>query len=455
MKKALATWALALLCFNISHAQYQSFLSGFSPDNSHYQGICGNQNPHYQLDTLYWNQWIDQSSQSGTSWQVLHQYRYAFAYLPNGKIHQIQQYVIDNSTTWNPVFRYTYEYDEQDRMTSYTVGSQWSDGHWQFYNIFDFTYDEFDRVITNHITSWNGVGYADSHSEFRYEYDDEGRLICESYFIFNVNYSYDMYFNRWLYNYKNGKLANKCYQRYYLDTGWLNYDMYLYSYYENEVSAVLHQTSTSDSLWHNNEKQLYEYGDDGETTFITTQTWTVNDEWVNKSRTTKTYNENGTLTQELYQAWQNEEWVDKRRCDYTLDNYGNCTEGHWKDYVDGEWIDSESNNTLFVQYNEGASILSESVQNYQAKYSYQFSSINESLSHQAEAFPNPGTDQLTIQTNAPFTEVIVYDLLGRQVFSQAISETTIHINTENWPFGVYFWKTYNSSSSQCGKWVKN
>lgn len=456
MKKLLLVLLLTCTLFRISYAQYQSFLYGFSPESAYYAGLQGSSDSHYQLDTLYWDEWIEAGhSPGGAYWWELGHYRYNFSYLPNGKIHQIQQYVSSNGSTWGQAYRNTYEYDDFGRMASYTVDCKWSDGHWQWYNINEFTYDSLDRVIVNHLTSWSGAGYADSHNEYQYEYDDEGHLICKAYYMFDVNGQTDMYFNRWLYNYENGKLNNSCYQRYYTNTGWLNYDLYLYNYEDDEVSSVLHQKCTSDSLWYNYEYTVYEYTDNGATTCITTKTW--NGEWVNKDRTTKTHNENGILIQELYQVWQNEEWVDKRFCDYTLDGFGNCVEGKWMDYVNGEWVDSESNYPLLVQFNNGKSILSENSANrYRATYSFIGVGINESSSfHIEEAFPNPGTDQFTIQTDAPISNVSVYDLMGRQVFNQATSETTIRINTESWPSGVYFWKTYNSSSSQCGKWIKN
>ena len=99
--------------------------------------------------------------------------------------------------------------------------------------------------------------------------------------------------------------------------------------------------------------------------------------------------------------------------------------------------------------------MSGSVNSYQAKYSYKLVGIDESSLHQAEAFPNPGINQFTIQADTPFEEVIVYDMMGRKIFNQSASETTIRINTESWPAGIYFWKANNSSSTFIGKWVKN
>lgn len=449
-KKILLALALTCAFYRIIYAQY--FPEGFSPVSPYYEGLQINANSHYQLDTLIIEEWV-----GGTmSPPELSPRRYVFSYLPNGNIHEIQMYVIYyGGSTWQKAYRQTFEYDEQNRMTSYLEDCLWSDGHWQFYYIYDFTYDDSDRVIVNHITSWTGAGYEDGHDEYRFEYDDEDHLISKAYYMFDVNGQTDMYFNRWLYNYENGKLNNSCYQRYYTNTGWLNYDLYLYNYEDDEVSSVLHQKCTSDSLWYDYENTVYDYADNGTTTYITTKIWTG--EWVNKDRTTKTHNENGILIQELYQVWQNEEWVDKQFCDYTLDGFGNCVEGKWMDYVNGEWVDSESNYPLLVQFNNGKSILSENSANrYRANYSFIGVGINESSSfHIEEAFPNPGTDQFTIQTDAPISNVSVYDLMGRQVFNQATSETTIRINTESWPSGVYFWKTYNSSSSQCGKWIKN
>ena len=453
MKKIL--FALALICIfhRFCFAQSEQFLYGFSPESSYYGGHHNNYNSHYLLDTLYWEEWHDHYSPGGAQIHALVRQKYVFFYHPNGNIHQIQGYAY-NGSNWIQAYRYTYEYDEQGRMASYIQEQQWSDGHWQFYHIYDFTYDDSDNVILNHITSWSGAGYADSHNEYQYEYDDEGHLICKAYYMFDVNGQTDMYFNRWLYNYTNGKLDNRCHQRYYTNTGWLNYDLYLYNYEDDEVSSVLHQKCSSDSLWYNYENTVYDYADNGTTTYITTKTW--NGEWVDKGRTTKTHNENEILIQELYQEWENDGWVDKRVCDYTLDDLGNCIEGKWKDYVDGEWVDSDGNYSLLVQYNNGESLLSESVNSYQAKYSYHyFLGIDESLSHQAEAFPNPGTNQFIIQADTPLLNVAVYDLMGHQVFNQSTSETAIRINTERWPSGIYFWKTYNSSSSQCGKWIKN
>jgi len=57
--------------------------------------------------------------------------------------------------------------------------------------------------------------------------------------------------------------------------------------------------------------------------------------------------------------------------------------------------------------------------------------------------------------------VEVYDINGRLVHSQALTENVTAIDAMDWPLGVYVWKVYKASVStgsttlaETGKWVK-
>ena len=443
--KRIIIMAMLLAYCNVGIAQIGLFLDAFLPDSPYFKGHHDNPNTNHQLDTLFWHVWLDLPYPAG---HVLAFDRYDFSYLPNGNIHQILHFRSSNGIDWGQNYRYTYEYNEQNKLITYRIDCR-SYGEWHWLSIYDFTYDDNNRVFLKQLTSYVGPGYEDSHTEYRYEYDDEGNLMSKTCYFSDI----DFYFDRWLYNYEDGKLKNKCYQRNYDETGWLNIDLYHYTYLEDEVSEVLYQRwDMNNEVWYNYENTIFENDNSSEATIATLQTWLG--EWINKSRSIKHQSENGTLIQEQCQEWQNEEWVDKRHCDYTIDSYGNCEEGCWKDLVSGEWIESQDNYNINISYNDGESMLSEFVQSYQARYSHQVSGFNESSSPKTEAFPNPGTNQLTIQTNCPFTDVFVYDLMGRIVFHQTMSETTIRISTDSWPSGIYFWKAFNSSSALTGKWIK-
>ena len=253
--------------------------------------------------------------------------------------------------------------------------------------------------------------------------------------------------------YENDELTSKYYQRWLSPTGWTDVDWFLFSYENGKVSDWIHQRwDTLAQNWHNYEKETYEYHPEEERAYIISQSW--DNEWINRYRATN-FISHGRLVIDSTQKWQNEKWVDFTACDYTFDDAGNFIEARWKDYIDGEWIDSDYNIKTIVSYNDGVSILCDYIQSFQARYSSTNSTPESHITNQTTVFPNPGTNQLTIQADTPFTDVIVYDMTGRQIFSQSVSETAIHINTASWPSGVYFWKVHNSSSVQCGKWVKN
>ena len=73
----------------------------------------------------------------------------------------------------------------------------------------------------------------------------------------------------------------------------------------------------------------------------------------------------------------------------------------------------------------------------------------------ATAFPNPGHDNLNIKTDLQSAEIMVFDVLGRMLCNQSISENIININTSSWPSGMYLWRLVSDDMViKTGKWVK-
>jgi hypothetical protein len=73
----------------------------------------------------------------------------------------------------------------------------------------------------------------------------------------------------------------------------------------------------------------------------------------------------------------------------------------------------------------------------------------------AVAYPNPGNNMLNISTTLKNARVEVYDMNGRMVYRQEITENVTSINAEGWPSGAYVWKVVaNGKEVETGKWVK-
>jgi hypothetical protein len=73
----------------------------------------------------------------------------------------------------------------------------------------------------------------------------------------------------------------------------------------------------------------------------------------------------------------------------------------------------------------------------------------------AIAYPNPGKDVLNIRTGLKDARVEVYDLRGRLMHSQALTDNVTAINATDWAEGVYVWRVVvNGSEAESGKWIK-
>ena len=78
----------------------------------------------------------------------------------------------------------------------------------------------------------------------------------------------------------------------------------------------------------------------------------------------------------------------------------------------------------------------------------------------AIAYPNPGKDVLNIRTGLQNAWVEVYDLNGRLIYKQDITDNVTGIDAGGWADGVYVWKVMAGTSTgsvteaESGKWIK-
>ena len=104
-----------------------------------------------------------------------------------------------------------------------------------------------------------------------------------------------------------------------------------------------------------------------------------------------------------------------------------------------------------------------------ADLSWQYEQVVENESDgTAMVYPNPGGNTLNIRTVLPNARVEVYDMKGRLIHSQALTENVTAIDAVDWAEGVYVWKVYTSNGGpstasgtavlgtlvETGKWIK-
>ena len=71
------------------------------------------------------------------------------------------------------------------------------------------------------------------------------------------------------------------------------------------------------------------------------------------------------------------------------------------------------------------------------------------------AYPNPGKDMLNIRTALQNAHVEIYDISGKLINNQQITDNITPISTTSWPSGTYIWKVIaNGKEAESGKWIK-
>ena len=80
--------------------------------------------------------------------------------------------------------------------------------------------------------------------------------------------------------------------------------------------------------------------------------------------------------------------------------------------------------------------------------------------HLAIAYPNPGGDVMNIRTGLRNTVLTVYDINGRKIHEQEITDDVTSVDASNWQSGTYVWKLgmwneeLGMKEVESGKWVK-
>ena len=87
--------------------------------------------------------------------------------------------------------------------------------------------------------------------------------------------------------------------------------------------------------------------------------------------------------------------------------------------------------------------------------------VSEETAECTEVYPSPGNNCMNIRTDLQNARVEVYDINGRLIHSQALTQNVTAIDATDWAEGVYVWKVYKASVStgstalaETGKWVK-
>ncbi|MDL2239507.1 T9SS type A sorting domain-containing protein [Bacteroidales bacterium OttesenSCG-928-L14] len=258
--------------------------------------------------------------------------REIYLYNENGYLYIYKDEEIYNEE-WVTLDQITYSYDENNNLVTELFQ------HFNFNNsLISYTYTS-SKISSILKQFWYGEWV--NFEYITYEYDDKYNLLSETYKdwddedwlnTFRLVYTYD----------NNNNLLSAMYQ--FWDEDWVNSELFTATYKNNRLEHYVYQY-WEDEQWINNGKISFSY--DINTLTVVSQFWEDN-VWINDILTTKVYDDNHNILNELFQFWE-DEWINDIQFIYT--------------YVEGKLI-SELKQDWYGQWND----------NY--KYTYEYSDNN-------------------------------------------------------------------------------
>lgn len=268
------------------------------------------------------------------------------------------------------------------------------------------------------------------------------------------------------------------------ETGWVNFMQIDYTYNQYGYLQIIMQLYYG-TMWVNMMKADFFYNTQGLGTQIITQGWDMlNSAWVNDSKDTYTYDNNGWLIEELAQYWEEGDWVNEEIGYLTNDANGHVQEklkkawnnNTWEDYLhftysyNPQWLLSqeiceswyggtwENDYRYTYQYDAQNRMIEELYESWEAKgwvnneianWTYDLAIGYEQIkqfSHSLSVYPNPARDKIFVcfsLNSGSEVNINLYDFTGKLVKQIRIEnkfavEHTIKLPVLEIPEGMYF-----------------
>jgi len=192
-----------------------------------------------------------------------------------------------------------------------------------------------------------------------------------------------------------------------------------------------------------------------------------NNNWLNNSLSTYTYDANSNLLAHLQESWKNETWENKWLDSWTYDENNNCILAENFRWIDGSWqcpYPYSDDTQLILYYNNMQSLFFyQNDKIYKMTASYQkvtkpVAIVETHCNMSLRVYPNPTNGQLTISLPNPseggaYTaeNVEIYNVMGQKLLSiESLKSTETTIDVSHLANGMYFLKVGN----QVVKFVK-
>jgi len=218
----------------------------------------------------------------------------------------------------------------------------------------------------------------------------------------------------------------------------------------------------------NTSKSTHTYNSDGTEYQTTSQIWGTSGSWTNSNRSTFTYNSNKKISSIIFEEYKNDAWLNEMKSAITYNSNGTIKETisqEW-DIPTGAWKDLWKEN---YSYNADQTINQMVITEWKADlnnwenqskliYTYDSSTFLDpevATSDQIKVFPNPFQNEIFIQSESSVdSNIQLINSAGQIVRNINKSELLSTINLGSLRSGVYWLKLVTPESNQTVKIIK-
>lgn len=321
---------------------------------------------------------------------------------------------------------------------------------------FYFEYDEDYMLTTLEEQSLEGNTWTTQYAS-SYEYDFSYNVIE----ILTKDVVNDEEYLLETFTYDGGKLSEDLYQEW-NGTNWENVSKYVYNYLATSTQVLLWEWDGGN--W--TPSYMFTYSENGNTEELLIQ-YMQGGAWQNEQRLTTTLNDDGTVSEILYEScdvnvWfidgkkvyhytnglydeviyylfvyddENSYWLESTKAEYGYDAHGNATSGvSFCNFGDG-W--ENCSGEFEMAYGEDRDVYEFDGLRFDAEY-IDVTGVEEPEAVSLTFYPNPVNDVLVIRTD-DFQKAEVYSLTGAKL----LESTSNKVDVKGLQAGMYLLKVYD------------
>jgi hypothetical protein len=360
-------------------------------------------------------------------------------------------YEIWQNNTWKPESRIAYTYDTNQNLINQLEEYCQNNYIWQIISLITNTYDTNQNIICYLTQNWQNNSWTNQFKE-EYSYDTNQNLINSIFKTCSNNTWSDI--SRQIFTYDS--LGNKI--THLLQTGgnvWTNYKKYTYTYDSN--NNVIQQLYEYWNAEYSIDKTTYTYDTNQNLTNSLREYYYYN-AWQPAEKKIYTYDINQNLLTDITQNWDYNSFVNIDKVTNNYDQNNNSITGKYEIYNYNNWHPSNVTDPLIVYSNKKNIFNLYNIYRYKVHYLSFSNEINETTPKQLNLYPNPATNTLTLNLSQlqelQNATVNIYDIQGKELLHQNITDTQTQIDISSFAKGIYIVKFQTDKETLQNKFVK-